>query len=209
APQSISNLPASPLAFRLPDSTPADIDRFLNNLRDGLNQIRQLLSNNPNPSPAEARVLQETRALSNHIDFTAQIRNQMYVQLPIFHNGQETQTTLHVYRDAKKKAEGKKDAYSALVALETASLGHFETYVQKNENAVHCQFRLDNPHIEQLVRNNIHQLETLLRHYKYSLSFAFATPGKPYTLLDSPALFDEDFAIHTLEDAPPRFDKRA
>ncbi|MCL2187862.1 MAG: flagellar hook-length control protein FliK [Defluviitaleaceae bacterium] len=209
----IPNPPSPPLpealTFRLLESTPADIDRFLNNLREGLSQVRSLLSDNA--SPEAARVLREVQTLSNHMDFTSQIRNQLYVQLPLFHHGQETQTTLHVYKDTKKQADGKKDTASALVALDTASLGHFETYIQKNDTSVHCQFRLDTPEIEQLVRDNVHRLEALLRTHNLTLgSFAFATPGKPYTLLDSPALFDADFAeTHHLDDAPPRFDKRA
>lgn len=208
----------SSLAFRLSESTPADIDRFLNGLRDALVQIRQTLTSSaehrqtPNSEPAAtARVLQEVRALSDTIDFTAQIRNQIYVQLPLFHNGQDNmQTTLHIYKDAKKTADGKKGAASALIALDTASLGRFETYIQKDDNSVHCQFRLDNPRIEQLVRDNINQLESLLQNHRFSLAaFSFAKPGKPYTLLDSPTLFDESLVIQNTENTLPRFDKRA
>jgi hypothetical protein len=38
---------------------------------------------------------------------------------------------LHVYKDNKKEKQSKSGSRSALIALETASLGHFETYVQK------------------------------------------------------------------------------
>jgi hypothetical protein len=200
--------PPTPLTFRLSDNTPTDIDRFLNNLRDNINQIRQIITESNTNTPDTNRVLLEIRAISDHIDFTAQIRNPLYVQLPLYHNGHETPVSLFVYKDTNKTTEGNKDTASALIALDTAALGHFETYVQKNGNSVICQFRLDNAGIEQKVRNHIHELETLLRNHQFSLSgFSFTAPGKPYTLLDSPSLFDVDFQ---LPDEPlPRFDKRA
>ncbi|MCL2605083.1 MAG: DUF6240 domain-containing protein [Defluviitaleaceae bacterium] len=202
-----------PLTFRLTESTPADIDRFLNNLRDALTQIRQaitLSSELRTPNPEISRVLQEVRTFSNTIDFTAQIRNQLYVQLPLYYNGQEHQLALHVYKDTKKTADGKKDTASALISLDTASLGRFETYIQKSDASVHCQFRLDTPGIEGLVRDHINELETLLRNHNLSLGgFSFAKPGKPYTLLDSPSLFDDEARITEPLGARPRFDKKA
>jgi hypothetical protein len=116
----------------------------------------------------------------------------MFVQLPVFHNGQETQTALHVYRDAKKSAaQGGKSSSSALIALDTLNLGHFETYVQKTSQSVNCQFRLRDKHVEQLVRTHIHELEALLREYRYSLdAFSFLPQGEPYTLLDNPGIFE-------------------
>jgi hypothetical protein len=209
------NAAPPPLFFRLLGSAPADIDRYLNNLRDITSQIRRELTQAPelrvsNPDLPAARVLQEARILSDIVDFTAQIRNQLYVQLPLYHNGLETQATLHIYKDAKKIADGKKDTATALVALDTASLGRFETYIQKNDNAVHLCFRLDNLAVEQTVRDAIDQLEALLRNHNFSLAgFSFAKPGKPYTLLDSPVLFDEASHIKTPAEPLPRFDKMA
>jgi hypothetical protein len=87
-------------------------------------------------------------------------------------------------------------------------MGLFETYVQKNTNAVTCQFRLKDKQVEQLVRENIHNLELLLREKHYSLSaFSFLPQGEPYTVLDSPKLAEEQQALQTMD--VRAFDSRA
>ncbi|MCL2387451.1 MAG: hypothetical protein FWC89_07890 [Defluviitaleaceae bacterium] len=197
--------PAIPqnLLFQLEDSTPQTLDRYLNNLRETLTQVQQALAGRE--SADTTRVLQEARALESHIDFTAQIRNQLFVQIPLFHNGQQTLTNLHVYKDGKKSSGGGTSASSALIALDTAAMGHFETYVQKTSNAVHCQFRLESDEIAKSVRNNIHKLESLLRENGYSLdSFSFLPPGEPYTLLDTPKSIENSPQKNTNE--LPHFD---
>ncbi|MCL1884215.1 MAG: hypothetical protein FWF81_10775 [Defluviitaleaceae bacterium] len=180
--------PASPLPqnllFNLAGSTPESIDRYISNLREILTQVQQALSERE--SPGTARVMQEVRTLEAQIDFTSQVRNQIFVQLPMFHDGQQTLTNLHVYRDSKKSS-GSDKTTSALIALETASMGHFETYVRKTSNLVQCQFRLESDKITKTVRENIHKLSELLRESGYSLEhFSFLPPGEPYTILDNP-----------------------
>jgi Fe2+ or Zn2+ uptake regulation protein len=208
-----STSPAKPvpprLAFSLTNSTPQDIDRFINTLRESLQEARQILAGN-RETPAAARVMQEIQSLANHIDFVCQIKDHLFFQLPLLHNGQESQAAFHIYKNTKKEAAKSGGTSSALIALETAFMGLFETYVQKTGTAVHCQFRLDSSAIEQKVRDNIHKLEALLQNHRFSLSsFSFAKPGKPYTLLDSPTLFDDDFVTQHTENTLPRFDKRA
>jgi chemotaxis protein histidine kinase CheA len=184
APQQPPTLPQN-LLFQPADSTPQTIDRYLNNLREILNQVQQTLSGRE--SPETTRVLQEVRALEAQIDFTSQIRNQLFVQLPLFHNGQQTLANIHVYKDAKKSSGGGDDSATALIALETANMGHFETYVQKSSRAIRCQFRLETDTHVEIVRNNIHKLSDLLRESGYSLEhFSFLPPGEPYTVLDNP-----------------------
>ncbi|MCL2839824.1 MAG: hypothetical protein FWE05_03540 [Defluviitaleaceae bacterium] len=194
------------LLFHLADSTSEDITHYLNNLREAMTQIQQTLSKQES-SEDITRVLQEARAVETHIDFTTQIKNQTFIQLPIFYNGQESQTALHIYKDAKKSLSSSSGSSSALIALETAGMGHFETYVQKNVRSVHCQFRLESDKIVQAVRNNIHKLDALLKNFDYGLdSFSFLPPGDPYTLLDNPKTFedlsDTKISIH-------HFDKKA
>jgi len=208
-PQASQASPVLPqnLLFHLADSNAQDIVRYLNNLRDTMTQIQQTLSGRE--SADVSRVLQEARSLEAHIDFTSQIKNQTFVQLPMLYNGQESLAALHVYKDAKKSGGSSTGSSSALIALETARMGHFETYVQKNARSVHCQFRLESDKIAQAVRNNIHKLDVLLKQYNYTLdSFTFLPPGEPYTLLDNPKAFED------LTQAPAKaevhyFDKKA
>jgi hypothetical protein len=137
----------------------------------------------------------------------AQIKNPLYIQIPILHNGQETQAALHILRNPKKE-KSNRSGVSALIALDTAFMGLFETYVQKNASAVTCQFRLRDKEIEQLVRENIHKLEVMLREKHYSLSaFSFLPQGEPYTVLDSPKLTQETQLTRNLD--VRSFDSRA
>lgn len=200
-PQISSALPPN-LLFHPEDSTPETINNYLNNLRETLTQVQQVLAGRETPDAA--RVMQESRALEAHIDFTSQIRNQLFIQLPMFHNNQQTLLNLHIYKDAKKSYGGGEGSSIALIALDTVSMGRFETYVQKNSRAVHCQFRLESDAIVETVRNNIHKLDLLLRDSGYSMeSFSFLPQGESYTLLNNPT---ENPAPKG--DETPRFDER-
>jgi flagellar hook-length control protein FliK len=186
------------------ESAPQDISRFMNMLRGALTEIRGVLTAEPADSPAAAQVLQETSAILSQIDFMSQIKNPLFVQIPLLHDGQEMQATLHILRNPKRENEGKNNA-SALIALDTASLGLFEALVQKNANAVTCQFRLRDEQVEQLVRANIHALGNLLNEKHYSLNgFSFLPRGEPYTVLDSPAPAEDIPAVDVRA-----FDRRA
>ena len=183
-------LPLPPnLSFTLQNSTPANVEDFINNLRlllaQAQAQIQQHLASNPGNS-GTARVMSDLSALSEHIDFATQIKNQIFVQIPIAVGDQVFNTAMYVNKDGKNAKGDKKNAGSALVALDTAFLGHFETYVQKEGQAVHCQFRLETEDIENLVRANIHKLDSQLKEYRYALeSFTFIVGDRPFTLLDA------------------------
>lgn len=183
--------PSLRLSFKLSESTPSDIDRFINTLRDTMREIQRNLTDGRPETPETARVLREAVTLSEQIDFMAQIKNQIFVQMPVYHNGQETPTALHVYKDAKNEKKSADQTYSALIALDTSSLGHFETYVQKKARSVSCQFRLRDKNVEQLVRTHLPELNTLLNEYHYTLdAFSFLPPGEAFTVLDAPDLFE-------------------
>ena len=173
------------LSLPLENSTIQNMEDFVNNLRDVLAQATLAAEQSQN-DPATSRVLRDIRALTEQMDFTHQIKNQIYVQVPLTINDQTFNTALFVNKDGKGGQKNKKDSGSALVALDTAFLGHFETYVQKEKQAVHCQFKLENEDIEQLVRANIHKLDEQLKEYRYSLeSFTFIINDQPFTVLDS------------------------
>ncbi|MCL2358114.1 MAG: hypothetical protein FWC70_13340 [Defluviitaleaceae bacterium] len=194
--QSSAPLPQS-LLFPLENSTPESIERYFSNLRETLSQVELTVRGNPDA----ARVMQEVRTLESQLDFASQIRNQIFVQVPLYHDGRQTPLNLHVYKDAKKSGGGGGETSSALISLDTSSLGHFETYVRKTSRAVQCQFRLENEKTVALVRDNIHTLDALLREHGYSLEhFSFLPPGEPYTVLDNPSDPPESLEVS-------RFDK--
>jgi hypothetical protein len=185
------------LSFKLADSSPEDIDRFVNTLREALRETQKALTDARRElSPEAERVHKQLQTLSEHIDFVAQMKNQLFVQLPVYYNGQEALTALHLYKDGKGGRKNKPDGTSsALIAIETAFMGHFETYVQKNAQSVNCQFRLRDKNIEDLVRKNIHKLEALLLENHFSLdAFSFLPQDEPYGVLTSPEMFNDESA---------------
>ncbi|MCL1845558.1 MAG: flagellar hook-length control protein FliK [Defluviitaleaceae bacterium] len=189
-PQTAQSPPASPLPqnllFPLENSTPESITRYIADLRETLAQITQELAGREGPETS--RVMQEVRTLESQLDFASQIRNQIFVQIPLYHDGRQTPLNLHVYKDGKKSGGGDGENSSALISLDTATLGRFETYVRKNSRAVQCRFRLENDETVQLVRENIHTLDALLQERGYNLEhFSFLPPGEPYSILDNPA----------------------
>jgi len=182
------------LSFRLENSTVQDVERFLNGLREAIAQAQTELARHPGNADT-ARVMQSLQSLSENIDFASQLRNQIFIPLPIMIDQQAYNSALYVGKNNKNNRKGKKsENSSALIALDTAAIGHFETYVQKYDRGIHCQFRLESDRIEKLVRANIHKLETLLREYRYNLdSFTFLVGGEPFSLVKT--LEDEGKAI--------------
>jgi len=176
------------LALPLQESSVRDVQSFVNNLREVIAQAQQAIADSPAANdPGTSRVMQSLQNLADNLDFAAQIRNQIFVQIPLLINDQTFNTAMYVNKDGSNKNKNKKEGSgSALIALDTAFLGHFETYVQKEGASVHCQFRLENADIENLVRANIHKLGNQLKEHRYNLdSFTFLLGNKPFSLLDA------------------------
>ena len=175
----------SRLSIPLQTSTAPDIENFINSLRETLAQAQIALSEAETNNPGAARVARDFRALAEHIDFANQIKNQIFVHVPLSIGSETFNTALYVNKDGKN-AKDKQSVRSALIALDTAFLGHFETYLQKEGQAVRCQFRLENEDVENLVRANIHKLNDLLKSHDFLLeSFTFLIGDKPFSILDA------------------------
>lgn len=175
------------MSVPLQESSPQVLDQFLNGLREAIAQAQFQLgaSEAAANDPAASRVMQELQALAEYIDFTANLKNQMFVQVPLLIGDQEFNTGIHVKKDGANAKNRKEGTGSALIALDTAFLGHFETYVQKDGQGVRCQFRLASEEVEHLVRKNIHRLDAQLKSHNYNLdAFSFLVGDKPFTLMD-------------------------
>ena len=171
------------MSIPLQSNTVKEVERFINGLREVLS-LAQLAMSSSTDDTGASRVMEDIQILMDHIDLASQIKNQIFVQIPVTVEGQTFNTTLYVNKDSdgQKKTNG---SGSALIALDTISLGHFETYVQKEAQSVRCQFRLENEETEYLVRANIHRLDALLKDHRYNLeSFTFLIGDKHFSVLD-------------------------
>ena len=176
------------LSVPLQNSSVPDLENFINTLREALHEARaqaQLAAANNPGDQGTLRVLRDIQALTEYIDFASQIRNQIFIQVPMVINDQTLNTALYVKKETAFTKKNK-DGGTALIALDTAFLGHFEAYVQKEGQAVRCQFRLESGDIENLVRANIHRLDSLLKDHRYILeSFTFLIGDRAFTVLDA------------------------
>ena len=206
--QTPGNPSFSNLLFGPTERNPLEVSRYIESLRNRLIEIIQTLRDNPDP--ASNRVVQTAREILNHIDFSSQIRNQIYMQLPYAMGNGHTDVSLFVFKDAKKtSASDGRGVSSAFLSLETANLGLFETYLQKKDNSIHLQFRLKDEKTIDFVRENIAKLDTLLSEHDLSLnSYNFTKSDEAFTVLDRPEkLSDNNSAIILAGDEIPQFDE--
>jgi len=160
-----------------------ELDDFYNGLRERLAQARELIQASGTSDPATQRVFREIVKIQEFLDFTNQIRNQIYVQIPVSKNELPSDSELYVFRDKKKKTRG--GQASALISLDTANLGRFEAYIQKNDSSVTCQFRIRDDRVKETVTDHIKLLEDLLEQYRYKLQgYSFAFLDDAFDLLD-------------------------
>ena len=184
APEPASVTPRD-LSFNLLGSTPKDLDEFVSNLRTLMNEIEQTIGSRADTN--STNILSQSRAIESHIDFTNQIRNQIYVQVPVVVSESESNAELYIFKDKDNKKSSRSDTSTALIALDTLGLGHTETYMQKKAAAIHCQFNLESDRIVKLVRDNIHRLENLLQESGYSLSsFSFRVDNARHKVTEDP-----------------------
>ena len=189
-------------------NNPLEIDRFFAVLRQRLGEIAATI--NESRGQETGRVIQSVREIANVMEFVSQIRNQIYVQLPMGFGDGVADMSLYVFRDAKKTSVHDGDGVSsAFVSLETANLGLFETFVQKKDKSVNCQFRVQNEETADLVREYISKLDILLGEQGLSLSgYGFVVSGNAFTVLDKPrSLSVQNVQNFTARGEIPQFDE--
>ena len=109
----------------------------------------------------------ELTELRDNLLFLNQIKDSYYVQIPLVFADKRTTGELYVF---KKKMKKNKDSVSALIALDTANLGRFESYIVKQGKTIDFQFRLDNPFAEKMIRENFNLLGYALESLGYTIS---------------------------------------
>ena len=156
------------LSFDLKNTTSKDLNDYLNNLRDRLELIRQVISESP-PTEANQRLLREAVTMYENLNFFTHMKNNMFLQLPLHINEHFTNAELYIMKDRRVRNQKDSNSHSALIAIDTGSLGRFEAYVQKDMYTVNIQFRIETEFAESLIKANIEKLGTALEQYGYRL----------------------------------------
>jgi len=129
------------------------------------------------------QILYEIAEIKDSFSFLAHMKNNIFVQIPLIINGEQKTGELYVFKDRNKKNKSS-GSLSALIALDTAYLGRFETYIVKQGNQVNLQFRLENDISESLVKQNIHMLNDAVNaHGLYITGVTYKKITESFSLL--------------------------
>lgn len=167
-------------------NNPLEISRFYTALQARLVEIAVAIAKSQ--VPQAGRVMQSVREIIGYLEFTAQIKNQIYVQLPVGFGDGIADMSLYVFKDANKTSvfDGSGTS-SAFLSLETSNLGLFETFVQKKDKQVNCQFRVKDEKTANLVREYVSRLDILLNEQGLSLTgYGFTVAGETFTIVHKP-----------------------
>jgi len=135
------------------------------------------------PPSSEPRLASEIKTLADTLSFITNLKEHIYVQIPLMLNDRPATGELYVYKN--KKFRNARDASSALLSIDTAYLNKFEVYITKDKRNVACQFRLAGDDIIETVKNNIGLLNDELGKSNLSLSgYSFKTQTEGFSLLN-------------------------
>ncbi len=171
-----------------------ELDEFLSKSHDKLEKAIEILKNaDPkNADPATQKLLEQLNNQKEGMDFMKFMKNNVYMQIPININNNKTNGELLVFKDKNKKNKGK-NGVSAIIGLDTVNLGRFETYVQKLDNKVNLQFRLENDDVIELTKKHLGKLQTLLQNHNLQIdSVTYKTINKSFTVLSTENEINEE-----------------
>lgn len=152
--------------FEIAKSSLNDLDEYN---KDANHKIENLIKElEKHDTPESKAILENLNNVKERLLFTNNLKENFYVQIPLNINKNETLEIL-VYKDKNKKTNSK-NSTSAIIGLDTANLGRFETFLEKENNNINFQFKLENEEIIKLVKKNIGQLENLLKEKNLNIS---------------------------------------
>lgn len=168
-----------------------DIDKHLNLLKEALSGAKRILAQNPNDP-----LYQKLERTARSLDFLNDTQKLVYLQIPVISHNREQNAGLYVFRDKGRKKEKSGHSQSALLALDMAYLGHFEAYIQRDNQSVACRFKVPE-HTRELLAATIGQLQAKLKAKGFSLeACSFVKEGDPFTLLEPEPVNDN----HSVQD---------
>ncbi len=161
----------------------SELDNFSGNFTEKISSLKSEFTASQNPVSNETSF--EIKNILNNLEFASQFKDMAYFQYPIIINNNPTTAELYIFEN-KAKHKNSKSA-SAVISLDLAFLGHFEAYINKEQNNIFCQFKTENKNIEKLISVKINDLNNALKNYNYNL--------KQVTFKE----FDEKFTVLSKE----------
>lgn len=108
--------------------------------------------------------------LNKNIDFMNNLKNSTFLQIPLNINNFYTTAEIFVFSNKKNKNQkSKNNSGSALISLNLLYLGKLEVFINKINNDVSCQFRLEKESTKNLVSENVDLLNNFLKNKNLNL----------------------------------------
>ncbi|MDR1533115.1 MAG: hypothetical protein LBS62_13220 [Clostridiales bacterium] len=165
------------------DAAKSDVkamNKFYGDMYESLDRVSRELARAQTPEAGEA--LREVQRVQEKLEFIAQLKHDIFLQIPLQIQDRPMNGELYVFKDSRRKKTGG-DSASALIALDTAALGRFEAYLQKNSRNIVCQFRLEDEKVEKLVRQHIGLLAGKLAEHNFTLgAYSFCRQEDAFTV---------------------------
>ena len=185
------------------------MERYLHDTRANFELARQvLIRSGASGSAAGTQLLAQLSAICDNMEFVANLRNSFYAQIPVMLGDNSATAELYVFRDRSKRNQAGSHA-SALVAIDTMSLGRFEAYVVKRGKTLSCQFRLENEEVREHVSTHLEELREALAALDYRLdAISYRESGESFTLMNKEPQLEQQDSISASEFRRTSFDVR-
>ncbi|MCL2566009.1 MAG: flagellar hook-length control protein FliK [Defluviitaleaceae bacterium] len=187
------------------ENSPQALEEALNNLKFKTEEALKIANNSNSSDDIPAALSRALENINNNLSFIDQLKTCVYVPIPLNTPIGQTEGELYIFKDGRGKTS-KSGAKTALIGLNTVSIGRVEAYIQKEDNRLNLQFRLENPNISNLIKEHTAELMELMDSANLKL-IALSTTGldTPFNLLQKEP--DERSVKYKLSDY--RFDTKA
>jgi len=157
------------------------LEEALNNLKFKTEEALKIANNSSDEIPAALyRALEN---INSNLSFIEQLKTCVYIPIPLSLPTGHTEGELYIFKDGRNKGS-KGGAKTALIGLNTVSIGRVEAYIQKEDNRLNLQFRLEDPKTSNLIKEHSNELIELLERANLKLT-ALSTTGldAPFNIL--------------------------
>lgn len=154
--------------FEFKDSSNEELNKFFEDLSIISKNLKHNINNiSENNSDT---IINNLDNLNKNIDFMSNLKNNMFLQIPININNFSTTAELIIFSNKKNKNNNSKNnSGSALISLNLLYLGKLEVFINKINNDISCQFRLEKDVTKNLVKENIDLLNDYLKDKNFNL----------------------------------------
>lgn len=171
------------ISFNFENSDSKELEEFLNNIKENTNKLKLNFEKNDFNN---LKLNNSIENINKNLDFISNIKNINFLQIPLNINNNETNAELFIFKDKKNNKNKNNSSGSVLLSLNLYNLGLLETYINKLDNNIFCQFRIKNQQTKKLIENNLNLLDIYLKEKNLNLKeVSFKNIDEKFSLISS------------------------